>query len=149
MVSDVIQYAGEAGRGRPAGAIMTYRLEVGRDWKFIARYRKLLISSIRQARLICRPFMRRKHCRTWCRVYYRLGIILACFRFLHVCMYSFHRVMLCCLQNHYDSAANCYWREVHKLSMLLWSPYVIGQTIIFSFCFFLSSFFLLLLFFLA
>jgi len=46
----------------PRAAIMIYlRLEVGRDWKFIARYRKLLIESMRQAgargeRTICRPF---------------------------------------------------------------------------------------------
>ena len=36
-----------------------------------------------------------------------------------------------------------------KKSCYLWSPYVIGQTIIFSSCFFLSFFFLLLLFFIS
>ena len=49
-----------AGRSR----YMMYRLEMRRDWKFMARYRKLLTESIRQARtigeenvsLICWPF---------------------------------------------------------------------------------------------
>jgi len=39
-------YAG----ARPARAIMMYRLEVRRDWKFIVRYRKLLIEPMHQAR---------------------------------------------------------------------------------------------------
>ena len=44
--------------------------------------------------------------------------------------------MLCCL----TSPVPC------SIGLLLWSPYVIGQTIIFSSCFFLSSFFFFLLF---
>ena len=37
----------------------------------------------------------------------------------------------------------CFWRRQSFVSLLLWSPYVIGQTIIFSSC----NFYLLLLFF--